>query len=434
MTQGPRFYRVGGCVRDALLRGMGREVEAGDTDWVVVGATPELMVSMGFKPVGADFPVFLHPVTHQEYALARTERKTAHGYRGFAFYAAPDVTLEEDLRRRDLTVNAMAQEAGSDPGDADRVIDPYGGLADLRSKTLRHVSGAFVEDPVRVLRLARFAAKFPEFSVARQTMDLARRTVASGETDALVAERVFKELARGFAAQSPARMLEVLCACGWWQRSLGNVPVDGALAAALDRLACAPGHGTRAMALVFSRAGGGRDVRSVLRGLRADSATVELAALTARLLPAVIPARSPEELLEVVVQSDALRRPGRFADLLAIAAAVQPDFDPRPLRRALAAAAGVDGARIARGVAAGGNIAAALKQARLAAVRAETAAGGRRSDQAADQPADDHDQDRACNRNADAVLAQTEVDVAGQTPEAEFAQPGNERQEDHQRN
>lgn len=163
------IFRVGGCVRDLLLRKEGLDIPEGDRDWVVTGATPEDMVSKGYLPVGADFPVFLHPETHEEYALARTERKTAAGYHGFQFYAAPDVTLTDDLRRRDLTINAMAQSADG------TIIDPYGGQKDLKARLLRHVSSAFAEDPVRILRIARFAAKLPGFTVAPETMVLLRK-------------------------------------------------------------------------------------------------------------------------------------------------------------------------------------------------------------------------------------------------------------------
>ena len=198
-----RVYCVGGAVRDELL---GLPVK--DHDWVVVGATPEMLVERGFQPVGRDFPVFLHPDTHEEYALARTERKTAPGYRGFAVHYAPDVTLEDDLLRRDLTINAMARDADG------TLIDPHGGLADLRAGILRHVGEAFSEDPVRVLRLARFAARFDRFDVAPETMALMRRMVAHGEVDALVAERVWQELSRGLMERHPSRMFAVLRDCG----------------------------------------------------------------------------------------------------------------------------------------------------------------------------------------------------------------------------
>ena len=198
-----KTYVVGGAVRDELL---GLAVK--DHDWVVVGATPEEMVKRGFRPVGRDFPVFLHPDTHEEYALARTERKTAPGYHGFVFHTAPDVTLEQDLVRRDLTINAIAR------ADDGALTDPFGGQSDIRERVFRHVSDAFGEDPVRILRLARFAARFADFTVAPETLALMRRMVEHGEVDALVPERVWQEIARGLMEATPSRMLAVLRECG----------------------------------------------------------------------------------------------------------------------------------------------------------------------------------------------------------------------------
>lgn len=197
------IYCVGGAVRDELL---GLPIK--DRDYVVVGATPEAMVKLGYRPVGKDFPVFLHPDTQEEYALARTERKTAKGYKGFQVHASPDVTLEQDLARRDLTINAMAKTADGE------MIDPFDGQRDIEAKVLRHVSTAFVEDPVRILRLARFAARFTEFCVADETMQLMREMVDSGEVDALVPERVWQELSKGLMEAKPSRMFEVLRSCG----------------------------------------------------------------------------------------------------------------------------------------------------------------------------------------------------------------------------
>ncbi|MCG5500908.1 multifunctional CCA addition/repair protein [Ectothiorhodospira lacustris] len=199
------IYLVGGAVRDALL---GLPVQ--ERDWVVVGATVEEMLAGGFRQVGRDFPVFLHPRTHEEHALARTERKTAPGYRGFEVHAAPEVTLEEDLERRDLTINAMARD------DQGRLIDPFGGQADLQARRLRHVSCAFAEDPVRILRVARFAARLAPmgFTVAPETMTLMRRMVAAGEVDALVPERVWQETERALTGPCPSRFFQVLRECG----------------------------------------------------------------------------------------------------------------------------------------------------------------------------------------------------------------------------
>jgi tRNA nucleotidyltransferase (CCA-adding enzyme) len=206
-----KIYCVGGAVRDGLLK-----LPVQDRDWVVVGATPEQMEALGYRPVGKDFPVFLHPETHEEYALARTERKTALGYKGFAVYAAPDVTLEQDLSRRDFTVNAIAQ------ADDGSLTDPYQGQADLRDGILRHVSGAFSEDPVRILRGARFVARFG-FTIAPETLELMRTMVTSGEVDALVAERVWQELARGLMEKNPSRFITTLRDCGALQKILPEV-------------------------------------------------------------------------------------------------------------------------------------------------------------------------------------------------------------------
>ena len=207
-----KIYTVGGAVRDELL---GLEVQ--DRDFVVVGATPEQMEAEGYRPVGKDFPVFLHPETHEEYALARTERNTAKGYKGFQVYASPEVTLEQDLARRDLTINAIARD------DHGTLIDPFNGAADIKARTLRHVSNAFIEDPVRVLRAARFAARFTEFTIAPETMRLMRHMVENGEVDALISERVWQELSKGLMEARPSRMFEVLRECGALQKILPEV-------------------------------------------------------------------------------------------------------------------------------------------------------------------------------------------------------------------
>jgi tRNA nucleotidyltransferase (CCA-adding enzyme) len=221
-----KTYLVGGAVRDALMSRASNTPEAShvDRDWVVVGATPEAMAAQGFLPVGRDFPVFLHPVTREEYALARTERKTSPGYRGFVVHSERGVTLEDDLARRDLTINAMAVAAheANDPARA-QIIDPHHGQQDLQNRVLRHVTDAFTEDPVRVLRLARFAARFPDFSVAAETLALMQRMVEHGEVDHLVAERVWQELARGLMEQRPSRMFDVLRDCRALKRLLPEV-------------------------------------------------------------------------------------------------------------------------------------------------------------------------------------------------------------------
>ncbi|WP_042996349.1 tRNA CCA-pyrophosphorylase, partial [Bordetella bronchiseptica] len=223
---GLRVYIVGGAVRDDLLG-----LPAGDRDWVVVGATPEDMARRGFIPVGGDFPVFLHPRTKEEYALARTERKSGRGYKGFTFYTGADVTLEQDLQRRDLTVNAIARTPQGE------LVDPLDGVADVRARVLRHVGEAFAEDPVRILRLGRFAARFGDFSIAPETMQLCRRMVEAGEADALVPERVWKEVSRGLMAQAPSRMLDVLARAGALARVMPELHDDAAVRAEIDRAA-----------------------------------------------------------------------------------------------------------------------------------------------------------------------------------------------------
>ncbi|QWE20562.1 polynucleotide adenylyltransferase [Polynucleobacter sp. AP-Kolm-20A-A1] len=204
-----KIYAVGGAIRDTL---MGLPVH--DIDYVVVGSSVEEMVAKGFRPVGKDFPVFLHPETQAEYALARTERKTGKGYKGFHFYADPSVTLEQDLERRDLTINAMAQEVGDDGKQFGPIIDPYNGQEDLAHKVFRHVSDAFAEDPLRLLRIARFAARFPEFTVAEETLIALKAIVQSGELNALSAERIWQELARGLVAAKPMHLFQVLLNTG----------------------------------------------------------------------------------------------------------------------------------------------------------------------------------------------------------------------------
>jgi tRNA nucleotidyltransferase (CCA-adding enzyme) len=211
-----KIYLVGGAVRDGLMGMAGS-----DRDWVVVGATPQEMLALGYQPVGRDFPVFLHPQTREEYALARTERKSGPGYKGFVVHAAPEVTLEQDLARRDLTINAMAQDENGE------LIDPFGGAQDLKSGILRHVTDAFREDPVRILRLARFAARFSSFSVAPETLAMARDMAKSGEIDALVPERVWQEVSRGLMSTRPDRMAQVLIECDAWSRLWPELPIEG---------------------------------------------------------------------------------------------------------------------------------------------------------------------------------------------------------------
>jgi tRNA nucleotidyltransferase (CCA-adding enzyme) len=351
-------YMVGGAVRDALL---GLPVH--DRDWVVVGSTPKAMQARGFVPVGKDFPVFLHPRTHEEHALARTERKTAPGYHGFVVHAAPDVTLEDDLARRDLTINAIAAtpiqtsaggtfDTQNPQPDLNSLVDPHGGVADLRAGVLRHVTDAFREDPVRILRVARFAARFGHFTVAPETQALMQDMVASGEVDHLVPERVWQELSRGLMAPAPSRMLQVLRDCGalkvllpeldrlWGvpQRADYHPEVDTGthmlmvmdMAARLDaplavRFACLChdlGKGTTP-ADILPRHLGHEERSAKLLARVCDRWKVprdcrELADVVAREHGNIhrCSGFSPAALVRLLERCDALRRPERFADVL----------------------------------------------------------------------------------------------------------------------
>ncbi len=411
-------FIVGGAVRDALL---GRPVN--DRDWVVVGATPDDMLAAGFTAVGADFPVFLHPHSREEYALARTERKSAPGYRGFVVQADPSVTLEQDLSRRDLTINAMAVRGKADGQPLDitgaDLIDPFGGRADLAAKVLRHVSPAFAEDPVRILRVARFAARFADFEVAAQTTALMRDMVEAGEVDALVAERVWQELARGLMEDRPSRLFEVLRDCGALRRLLPEVdrlwgvpqPVqhhpeidtgvhvmmvldlaarEGASLAVRFACLCHDlGKGTTAAELLPRHLKHEQRSVALLRKLcdrlKVPSACRELAELTAAEHGHVHASATlgAAALLRLLERCDALRRPQRFEDML-----LACEFDARGragredqpypqrarLRQALAWVEAVDTGTIAAEAAARGRsgpqVGEAIREARVRALQA----------------------------------------------------------------
>ncbi|MCK6403635.1 MAG: multifunctional CCA addition/repair protein [Sphaerotilus natans subsp. sulfidivorans] len=401
-----KVFLVGGAVRDRLL---GRP--SGDRDWVVVGATPEAMGAAGYLPVGRDFPVFLHPRTHEEYALARTERKTGPGYHGFVFRTGPEVTLEDDLSRRDLTINAMAQDEDG------TLVDPWGGRTDLAARVLRHVGPAFAEDPVRILRLARFAARFADFSVAPETLALCRAMVEAGEVDALVPERVWQELSRGLMEARPSRMIEVLRDCGALARLLPEVDalfgvpqradhhpeidtgvhlmmvLDMAerLGTALPvRFACLAhdlGKATTPADILPRHLGHeGRSVKllgPLAARLRVPVECRELAELVAREHGNLHASAGfgAEALVRLFDRCDAWRRPERFEQALQACecdARGRLGFEERPypqadrLRGALAAARAVDSGAVsaealARGLK-GPAIGQALQQARIAAV------------------------------------------------------------------
>jgi tRNA nucleotidyltransferase (CCA-adding enzyme) len=397
-----KIFCVGGAVRDELL---GLPIQ--DRDYVVVGATSEAMTQAGYQAVGKDFPVFLHPITHEEYALARTERKTAKGYKGFQVHASPDVTLEQDLARRDLTINAIAK---SPVGD---LIDPYHGQQDIQDKVLRHVSDAFVEDPVRILRLARFAARFTAFTVAEETMQLMRNMVEAGEVDALVPERVWQELAKGLMEAKPSRMFEVLRQCGALVRifpeldRLWGVPqppkhhpevdtgvhmmlvIDYAAQqsfslpvrfAALthdlgkgttpkDVLPRHVGHELRSVALV----------KEVVKRLRVPNDCKELAVVVAQFhgkLHAVSQMK-PSTILHFLMELDAIRQPQRFELFLQACEADSrgrtgleqcPLPDAEILKQALVSVMQVDAGKIAKTMTHPDQIKQAVFEARLAAL------------------------------------------------------------------
>ncbi|HSC80793.1 MAG TPA: multifunctional CCA addition/repair protein [Chitinolyticbacter sp.] len=402
-----KIYKVGGAVRDRLL---GLPVK--DTDWVVVGATAAEMESQGYKPVGKDFPVFLHPKTHEEYALARTERKSGRGYKGFTVFADPQVTLEEDLARRDLTINAMAED------DAGNVIDPYAGQADIAARLLRHVSPAFTEDPVRVLRLARFAARFG-FDVAPETLELMRQMVSEGEVDHLVPERVWQEVAKGLMEQQPSRMFAVLRECGALARiapevdALWGVPQRADYHPEVDTgvhvmlvLDYAARQGwplaTRYAALchdlgkavtpadvlprhIGHEAAGVPLVEALAQRLRAPADCRDLAILTCRehLLVHRALELKPNTVLELFQRGDALRKPERFDQFLDACLADArgrtgfehsdyPQVDH--LRRLLAAARAVDAGAVASQCSDKAQIPLRVADARRAAIATAMAA------------------------------------------------------------
>ncbi|MDF7676199.1 multifunctional CCA addition/repair protein [Neisseriaceae bacterium ESL0693] len=405
-----QIYLVGGAVRDKYLN---RPVK--DRDWVVVGATVEKMLDAGYKPVGKDFPVFLHPKTHEEYALARTERKIAAGYTGFQFYATPDVSLEQDLQRRDLTINAMAEDAEG------QLIDPYHGLADLRAGILRHVSPAFAEDPVRILRIARFAARY-NFEIAPETLALMQHMVTQGEVNALVAERVWQELAKGLMESRPRIMLEVLRACGALRvllpqlDALFGVPqptkhhpeIDSGEHTLLTLQYAAQQDYTLAERFAslmhdLGKArtppedwphhyghdvGGLKPLAEIRQKLRIPKDCAELAALACTYhtrIHSVSQLRS-RTILKLLHQTDAFRRPERFLSLLKICLAdsrgrLGLENSPYPQQdywlKLLDAASNIDAAAIARQQTEPTRIADAIDRARLLNIKAIHRSSGR---------------------------------------------------------
>lgn len=302
-------YIVGGWVRDKLLTELGHPMQSNDKDWVVTGTTPEEMLRLKFVPVGNDFPVFLHPKTHEEYALARTERKSGHGYKGFTFFADPSVTLEQDLLRRDLTVNAMAMD------EEGRLIDPYGGFEDLKNGVLRHVSAAFEEDPLRVLRVSRFRAKLPWFHIAEETKAKLRRMVESGEVDALVPERVTAEIRKALKEEKPSIFFDELETNGFIDRVYPEWKQTDFSRTLLDRLVS---DFTEEEKFAASVASVDPDkLPDLLEKLRMPKKLTEFALLFSESLrDGFENAADGKGVFSVLRRKDALRRPERFAQLL----------------------------------------------------------------------------------------------------------------------
>ena len=350
-----KIYLVGGAVRDELL---GRPIK--EKDWVVVGSTPEEMLKQGFQPVGKDFPVFLHPKTHEEYALARTERKTGKGYKGFHFYATPDVTLEEDLIRRDLTINAMAKATNGE------IIDPYHGQADLQKKLFRHVSPAFSEDPVRILRVARFATTFSQFQVDPDTNTLMKNMVKAGEVDALVSERVWKELSRALLGASPTRFFNVLKDCdalfvlfpefknpAWQLSYLDNAIENGPVRFSLLL------HGLSE-----------KDIKTICARFRAPTEFTELALLVEKTHEKYHSLKmDADNLWEILKYTDAFRRPERFLEWIIACRKIHILDHEKMLLSGLAAAKSVDTKLLVEKNIKGPAFAEALKAMQIEAIK-----------------------------------------------------------------
>ena len=360
---------VGGAIRDRLL---GLSVK--DVDYVVVGASPEELIQKGFKPVGQDFPVFLHPSTNQEYALARTERKVAPGYKGFVFHANPEVTLEEDLARRDLTVNAIAQEISEAGQPIGELIDPFGGVGDIEKKVLRHIGPAFTEDPVRLLRVARFAARFSEFSVVPETIQLLKQIGQSGELKALVKERVWQEFSKGLMADKPSRLLETLKACEVFESFFPNALLqDEQLNLRLNTAAVQGFNLSQRVASLLVL----QNSENIIAWASQWGIPTECKdyALLASLLAQTLSKSNlkAEDYLDLLDRVDVWRKPERFGELIKVIALLAYSTDG--LNNAYLAAQKVDVAHIAADVSEAGNQAGSMikekiRAARLAAIKA----------------------------------------------------------------
>lgn len=310
--QGLNVFCVGGAVRDALLQSM-----EGDKDWVVVGASPEEMLARGFTPVGGDFPVFLHPVTKQEYALARTERKSGRGYQGFTFYTGQEVTLAEDLHRRDFTINAMATDSQGE------LYDPYHGLNDLNLKLFRHVGEAFIEDPVRILRLGRFLSRFSDFNVAPETMSLCQQMVTNNEVDALVPERIWKEISRALMADTPSRCFDFLNEIGALKRIMPLLVWNAQKAVLLDKTAIAGLNLSQRYALLSLDT---PDIEKLSQQLRVAREQADYAKYFPQVMVGLevfsmirleaLTETSAANMVEFVERMDGIRKPERLLDLI----------------------------------------------------------------------------------------------------------------------
>lgn len=374
------IYAVGGAIRDAVMG-----IPVNDIDYVVVGSSAEEMIALGYQPVGKDFPVFLHPQTHAEYALARTERKTGIGYQGFHFYADPSVTLEQDLQRRDLTINAMAQRIDDAGARVGPIIDPYGGQNDIRANLFRHVSAAFAEDPLRLLRIARFAARFPTFTIASETQEALQAIVQSGELSALSPERVWQELDRGLRSADPLRMVEVLLETGAADQFLPQQLIAVCrdqqlkiqLATNLDLLAAKKIADVDLVCAVLLADLSEDAVRQWSEAIRMPHGTRDFAELFSALKKRVIQqGYGAVEILAWFNRADVWRKPERAEKLIALASVLH--FQVKQISSALAAAQAIDSQAVIQGLSVaeqqqGECIRSAIDAARLQAVESVTA-------------------------------------------------------------
>lgn len=355
-----QIYLVGGYVRDHFLRQeLHYDIPEGDRDWVVVGSSPEEMKSKGFLPVGKDFPVFLDPKKHEEYALARTERKIAPGYHGFTFHASPNITLEEDLKRRDLTINAIAMQGHT-------VFDPYHGIRDIQNKVLRHVSDAFKEDPVRILRVARFSAKLPEFNIAPETLNLMQQMVSNGEANSLVPERVFLEMRKAFTHAHCDRFIQTLYACGLGQNLFKNLNLSPELLTVLNN-ACSSGLDESVkFAILTSNVDSLETLNAFFDKFKPNSDIMDLCRLWFRSKSLFI--STPEAMNTLFQTADAFRRPERFQLLLSLATVFE-NIDKTLWNKALEAALRVNAGEIASRCLNKKEIPLQLNAARIAAIK-----------------------------------------------------------------